>query len=177
MKRVKKTAAIGIIMSFVCLISVFVVSAQYGSSAVVENQTYTLKQMLTYAIEDEYLANARYTIDIDKFGSMRPFTRILEAENRHISLLKPLFIKNSLPIPDDVAAQYIAAPDSLLAAMKAGVTGEKNNIRMYEIFLKQQLPDDVRVTFTLLRDAAQNHLRTFERITARLESMLPGTSG
>lgn len=176
MKRVKKIAVIGLIMSCVCLVSIVVASAQYGSSAVVENQTYSLEQMLTYAIEDEYLAKARYTIDIEKFGNHRPFSRILEAEKRHISLLEPLFVRNNVPIPEDKAAQYVVIPDSLLAAMKAGVTGEQNNIHMYEIFLKQQLPDDVRVTFTLLRDAAQNHLKAFERNVIRLERMLPGVS-
>ncbi len=160
-----------------CLTAFMTASAQYGASMVQENQPYTLPQILTYAIEDEYLAKARYIIDIEKFGGLRPFTRIAQAEQRHISLLEPLLVKYKVPIPVDNAAQYIVVPNTLLAAMKAGVAGERDNMRMYDIFLKQQLPEDVRLAFTLLRRAAENHLRTFERHAARLEGTLLGRSG
>lgn len=144
-------------------------SAQYGAAAVKENQTYTLVQMLTYALEDEYLANARYTIDIEKFGNVRPFSRIADAEKRHIAIIKPLMAKYNVPVPEDRGASFVTAPESLTAAVKAGVDAESNNMRMYDIFLKQQLPDDVKLVFTLLRNAAEHHLQAFERNLARLE--------
>lgn len=176
LKNIKKICAVTLIVIAACQLSVAAdaVTARYGASAVEENQSYTLAQMLTYAIEDEYLANARYTIAIEKFGNERPFTRIVAAEKRHISLLKPLLTKNNVPIPKDIAAQYVVVPTSLLAAMKDGVEAETNNMRMYDIFLKQQLPEDVRFTFTLLRSAAENHLVAFQKNADRLERGVPG---
>jgi hypothetical protein len=152
----------------VSLTAVTTAAAQYGAAAVRENQTYTLAQMLTYAIEDEYLANARYTIDIEKFGNMRLFSRIADAEKRHIALIKPLMAKYGVPVPEDRGAQFIPVPESMTAALKAGVDGERNNMRMYDIFLKQQLPSDIRLVFTLLRSAAERHLQAFERNLGRL---------
>lgn len=34
---------------------------------------------------------------------------------------------------------------------------------MLELFLKQDLPDDVRIVFERLKSASENHLRSFER--------------
>lgn len=174
MKFNKKTAVFLLVVLAACHLSVAAaaVTELYGAAAVEEGGSYTLEQMLTYAIEDEYLAKARYTADVEKFGSLRPFVRIAEAEMRHIDLLKPLFAKYNVTVPQDKAAQYVAVPDSLLDAMKQAVTGEKNNMRMYELFLKQDLPDDVRITFSLLKTAAENHLHAFQRNVVMLERML-----
>jgi hypothetical protein len=150
------------------LASLTAASAQYGASAVRETETYTLAQILTHAIEDEYLANARYTIDIEKFGNRPIFTRIAEAEKRHIGLLRPLMAKYGVPVPEDRGAQFVVVPDTLAAALKAGAEGERNNLRMYNFFIKQQLPDDIRVAFTLLRNAAARHMQVFERYLARV---------
>jgi rubrerythrin len=121
--------------------------------------------------QDEYLANARYMRDIEKFVDQRLFSRIAEAEKRHIGLLKPIMVKHEVPVPVDRGTQYVTTPDTLTAALKAAVEGERNNMRMYNIFLKQQLPEDVRFTFTLLRNAAARHLYAFERSLARQEGI------
>lgn len=168
MKSIKKTAILFMVLIPMSLTVVMTASAQYGASSVRENQTYTLAQILTVALEDEYLANARYTLDIEKFGNRQPFARIAAAEKRHIGLLRPLLVAYNVPVPEDRSAQYLQVPDSLAAAMKAGVEGERANMRMYDFFLKQQLPQDVRFTFILLRSAAERHLEAFERNLARL---------
>lgn len=41
---------------------------EYGAAAVKEGETYTLEQILTYAIQDEYLVRAEYSIIIEKLG-------------------------------------------------------------------------------------------------------------
>ena len=40
----------------------------YGAAAVREGQTYTVEQMLIYALQDEYLARAEYKAIMEKFG-------------------------------------------------------------------------------------------------------------
>lgn len=141
----------------------------YGAAAVEEGRTYTLAEMLTYAIQDEYLARARYSSDIAKFGQQPPFSRIVEAEGMHVAHLQPLFERYSLPLPEDKAADYVTVPDTFEEALRSAQAGEQANMRMYGIFLERQLPDDVRAVFSVLRQAAGNHYRAFSRSLERLE--------
>ena len=54
-------------------------------------------------------------------------------------------------------------PATLNEANQIGVDAEINNIAMYEKFLEQELPDDVRTVFEKLKDASENHLAAFEK--------------
>ncbi|WP_232420130.1 hypothetical protein [Nitrosococcus watsonii] len=53
----------------------------------------TVSNVLIEAINDEYKARATYRHVIRKFGEIRPFINIVEAESRHIEALLPLFQK------------------------------------------------------------------------------------
>jgi hypothetical protein len=138
-----------------------------GAEAAKADQSLTLADMLTYAIQDEYLARARYQLVVEKFGAQRPFTNIIEAEYTHISALTPLFEKYNVPIPVDNARDYSKAPASLRESFEAGVKGEIENIAMYNRFLGQNVPEDVRNVFTRLRNASQNHLKAFQKGLSR----------
>ncbi len=136
----------------------------FGAAALSEGKTYTVEEMLTYAIQDEYLARAEYKVIMDAYGEQRPFINIMKAEGGHIELLLPLFTAYGVTVPEDAALEHTVKPDSLQAAYEAGVTAEVNNIAMYEAFLKQSdLPDDVRAVFEALTRASGNHLRAFEQ--------------
>ena len=136
----------------------------FGAASLTEGKSYTLGEMLTYAIQDEYLAQAEYKVIMDAYGVQRPFANIIKAEGVHISRLLPLFAAHSVPAPEDSALEHVVKPDSIQAAYETGVTAEVNNIAMYETFLKQDnLPDDVRQVFGALMRASQNHLRAFEQ--------------
>lgn len=63
--------------------------------------------MPTYAMQDEYLAGARYEQAIAKFGKHKPFTNIITAEATHIAHLKPLFSGYKVPVPADNAKNYV----------------------------------------------------------------------
>lgn len=171
MKKIKGATAVlmALILFSIPLQSSLAANGNYGAAAVEEGRTYDLNQMLTYAIQDEYLAKARYTTYIEKFGQQLPFTRIVEAEYVHIALISALFEKYGFTLPEDKSDAYIIEPVSILAATEAGIEGEINNIRMYETFLSQELPDDVKNVFTILKNASGNHLRAFERVQRRLE--------
>ena len=136
----------------------------YGSSAVTAGQTYTLEQMLTYAIQDEYLAKAEYTAIQDAFKTGAPFSNILKAESTHVSLLETLFTTYGITLPENTAATQVTIPASLDEAYAASIQTETANIAMYEAFLAQSdLPEDVRSTFTALENASQNHLNAYTR--------------
>lgn len=136
----------------------------FGAAALSEGKTYTVDDMLTYAIQDEFLAQAEYKVIMDAYGAQRPFVNIMKAEGAHVRRLLPLFSAFSVPVPQDTALEHTVKPESLQAAYEAGVTAEVHNIAMYESFLKQDnLPDDVRGVFEALMRASQNHLRAFEQ--------------
>lgn len=140
----------------------------YGAKGALSAATLDLGQMLTYAMEDEYLAQSRYQVVINEFGAVRPFTQIQQAEIRHINALLPLFNQYQIPVPEDDSLQYITTPISLKQAFNEGVEGEIDNISMYNRFLNLDIPNDVRFVFTQLRDASLNHLEAFRRGALRV---------
>ena len=100
---------------------------------------------------------------MSKYGEQKPFSNIIKAEEKHISDLKELFSKYNIPVPEDKSKDYVSIPESLNEAYKAGVKAEIDNIDMYEKFLKQDIPQDIKDTFTALRDASKSHLNAFEK--------------
>ncbi|MCM3587302.1 rubrerythrin family protein [Mesobacillus maritimus] len=139
----------------------------YGAKGALSAASLTLPQMLTYALQDEFLAQARYTNILQTFGNIRTFAQIKEAEMRHISALLPLFERYQVPIPTDLSQSFVTTPGSVKAAYAAGVQGEIDNISMYNKFLTLNIPNDVRTVFTQVRNASLNHLAAFERGLAR----------
>ncbi|QAA32844.1 hypothetical protein C1I91_14995 [Clostridium manihotivorum] len=134
-----------------------------GAEAAKADTDLTLADMLTYAIQDEYLAKAKYSLVVEKFGQQRPFINIISAEVTHINALTPLFTKYNVALPEDNSKNYIKTPTSIKESLENGVKGEIENIAMYERFLKQDIPSDVKTVFTRLRNASQNHLQAFQR--------------
>ncbi len=144
------------------------VPSDYGAQGALQATTLTIPTMLTYALQDEYLAQSRYDAVLSAFGDVRTFVQIKEAERRHIAALLVLFQRYNVPIPPNNADSFVTTPESLKAAYAAGVQGEIDNIAMYDRFLTYSLPADMRTVFTRLRDASSNHLAAFERGAARL---------
>lgn len=134
----------------------------YGAKGALEDEDVTLENALTYAIQDEYLAQARYDAVIEKFGPTFPFTNIKVAEQRHIEALVRLFQKYDIEIPENYANQYTPIPTTLKQAFETGIEGEEDNIAMYEKLSEEDLPKDVIRVFKNLRDASQNHLASFK---------------
>ncbi len=136
-----------------------------------------LASILNEAIQDEYKARALYQKVIEKFGEVRPFSNIVEAENRHIRALLPLFERYGLPVPPDDWASRVEAPASLLEACQQGVEAEIENMEMYARLLQQSedFPEVRRVLRELQRASKENHLPAFQRCVERGKS--PGRGG
>ncbi len=135
----------------------------FGAKGALSGENLTLEEMLMYAIQDEYLARQEYESIMDVYGEQRPFNNIIKAEVTHIELLKELYDEYDITIPQDTAIDHVVVPDSLDISFDIGVQAEIDNIAMYEMFLEQDLPDDVREVFIELRDASKNHLAAFEK--------------
>jgi hypothetical protein len=124
---------------------------------------------LTEALQDEYKARATYRAIIQKFGLVRPFINIVEAEERHIQALLPLFARYGIPVPEDVWPGQVTVPDSVAQACQEGVQAEIENGAMYDRLLAMtaNYPDVQQVFRNLQRASQQNHLPAFQRCAAR----------
>ena len=131
-----------------------------GSAGALADTDYSVEEMLVYAVQDEYGAQAEYEAIVEAYGDQIPFTNILKAEANHIDRLKDLFTEYGYAVPDDKAEAVL--PESLETAYTAGIAAENNNIAMYEKFLKEELPSDVEFVFSRLLRASQNHLTAFQ---------------
>ncbi len=138
-------------------------NAVIGAQAALNDKSYTQEEMITYALQDEYLAKAEYEKIISTFNITRPFSNILRAEETHIDLIEPLLDEYDIEFTTPEVNNYVTTPTSLLEAYNAGIEAEKLNIQMYENFLKEDLDEDVKLVFERLLNASKNHLQAFER--------------
>ncbi|MBC3803082.1 hypothetical protein GH808_01315 [Acetobacterium fimetarium] len=138
-----------------------------GSAGALADDSYTLEEMLTYAIQDEYAAQAEYSGIIETFGAIKPYKNIVTAEAKHINALIPLFGTSNLAVPANDAKAQVVIPDSLKQSYEIGIDAEIKNIEMYNRFLEENLPTEVRRVFESLRNASQSHLAAFERAANR----------
>ncbi|MDC7241090.1 MAG: DUF2202 domain-containing protein [Spirochaetales bacterium] len=152
-----------ILLSMVFMVSIGLYAEDFGSAGAKEKSEFTLEEMLEYAIQDEYLALNEYQALMDEFGVDRPYSNIARSEETHISYLEELYRNHNISIPRVNTDDHIVLPSTLQEAAEIGVQAEINNIAMYEQFLAQDLPDDVREVFVLLQRASENHLQAFER--------------
>ena len=128
---------------------------------------------LRTALDDEYKAYATYDVVIKSFGEVRPFTNIIQAEERHIAFLKPFFEENGLAIPENPYlsdSKKPTAPASVKEACEIGVQAEIANAALYDdniLPAVKDYPEMVSVA-ERLRDASRNnHLAAFQRCVDR----------
>lgn len=144
----------------------------WGASGARQDASPTLEAMMQYAIQDEFTARAEYQTILASFGQIRPFSNIIRSEEAHILWLKEAYASRRLALPADTSAQHVRVPPTLKEALTIGVQAEIDNIAMYDRFLATDLlkkPENasLKLLFTRLRDASQNHLAAFQRGLAR----------
>ena len=162
MKRLStKIAVLVVALSLAAALVSFADTADFGAKGAEGKTDLSVEQMLTYAIQDEYLARAEYKLIIEEYGSIRPFTNIMAAEERHIEWVTESFDDYGYRLPKDTADMYVVLPKDLESSFETGVQAEIDNIAMYESFLQTDLPNDVRDLFERLQQASENHLRAF----------------
>ncbi len=127
-----------------------------------------LYEVLDTALQDEYEAEATYASAIAVYGDVKPFTRIVPAEGRHVAAVARLFEKRGLPAPEwDAEAHPVPADFSqfeLAEACALGYQEEVANVAMYTELIGLDLPADVQSVFLSLQAASEtNHQAAFSR--------------
>jgi len=144
---------------------------EYGAgaatAALASGKAFTITDMLRWAAEDEYIAHGEYVAIMEKFGTMRPYSNIIEAEEQHLAWLKAEYKTRGMAFPADGSASHVVVPANLKAAAQAGVDAEIANIQMYGSFLSRpelSKPENasVKALFEQLKRASENHLRAFK---------------
>ncbi len=165
----KKIMVAAVLAAAVMVTSAWAGGDDFGAAGAAVNKSPDLEEMLTYAIQDEYLARAEYELIMEEYGSMRPFSNVMQAEVRHIGWVVELFAEYDFALPKDTAALHVVLPSTLKAAFETGVQAEIDNIAMYESFLARELPEDVREVFEQLKAGSESHLRAFSNNLRRYE--------
>lgn len=141
----------------------------YGAKGALADKNLTINDMLTYAVQDEYLARGEYLAIIDKFGSQKPYTNIISAEETHLAYLKEVYLAYEIDFPADESASHIVVPSNLLEAAETGVQAEIDNIAMYELFLTYDLPENISKVFSALKSGSDSHLLAFQKQVDKLK--------
>ena len=133
---------------------------------------------LLLALNDEYLATATYEQVNKDLGDPRPFVNIVQAEKRHAEMLKVLFKKYVVMIPENPWPDSVPKFESVAEACKAGVQGEIANRDLYTRLFKSTAREDILETYTYLQLASEeNHLPAFERCGGARGPGGPGRRG
>jgi hypothetical protein len=126
----------------------------------------TVQAAITEALQDEYQGEAVYARVLKDHGEIRPFSRVVYAEQRHADFLEVLFEDRGLAVPENGwAGAEVPSYASVQEACAAAVEFEVRNAALYDRLLAlDSLPDDVRRAFEFNRDASlQRHKPAFER--------------
>lgn len=126
------------------------------------------RDALLTALDDEYRAEATYQAVIDRFGEVRPFINIIQAEQRHAQMVIAQMQRVGMKVPENHHLGNIDAPDSLLQACETGIEAEIENVALYDRILPTIEDPSIRATLERLQAASRDrHLPAFERCVAR----------
>lgn len=127
----------------------------------------TMHQALRIALYDEYHARAVYAKVIQAFGFVPPFSNIVQAEERHVAALLPLFAKYGVePVIDDWADK-VAAEATFTENCEVGVAAEIENVKMYDNLIPYaEMPDVLDVFYRVQVASYNNHLPAFRACAA-----------
>ncbi len=123
---------------------------------------------LSEALRDEYLARDTYRAVLQKHGPVRPFSRIVDAEQRHIDALLEQFARLGLEAPQPGPAPS-ELPPTVREACRLAAAAEITNAEMYDRLIERASSDEkVVATFRRLREASiDRHLPAFQRCAER----------
>lgn len=137
--------------------------SESGALATQDLADLSIQEILDMSYLDELKAEATYEYVMDRFGTIRPFSNIVNAEVRHSQAIYALYDDFGLTAP---TFDGIADPgfESISAACNAAVTAEIENIALYDELMPMITDERILTVFKSLQSASRDkHLPAFER--------------
>ena len=138
---------------------------ELDDNTVLDVETTELKSMLDILYQDEYNTKSTYEEIIDEFGPNILYNNLIQAEAQHMNALERIYVRYDIQIPD-MDARTPNLPDNLLDTYTLGKEAEEANIALYDKYLDEDLPEDIRFTFERLMNASYHHLDAFNQAIA-----------
>ena len=138
---------------------------ELDDNTVLEVETTELKSMLDILYQDEYNTKSTYEEIIDEFGPNILYNNLIQAEAQHMNALERIYTRYDIQIPN-MDARTPNLPDNLLDTYTLGKEAEEANIALYDKYLDEDLPEDIRFTFERLMNASYHHLDAFNQAIA-----------
>lgn len=137
------------------------------SNAVGTTTTTTLSEQeaadLATAIQEEYTAMNTYQAVIDELGNVRPFARIVRAEQQHVNALIRVAQRFGVDVPENAGEVASIEWSTIEEACEMGVTFEQMDADLYDELLPNTTnPVLIRVYTNLQRASLERHLPAFE---------------
>jgi rubrerythrin len=128
-----------------------------------------LSEILMAALDDEWHAEATYAAIIDRFGPVRPFINIIEAERRHAEAILQQLQRLGIAVPANRWSRAdVPAPDTFADACEQAIAAEIENVALYDRLLPQIDDPAARHVLERLQAASrERHLPAFRRCLAR----------
>ena len=141
------------------------VYTRLDGNTVLDVETTELKSMLDILYQDEYNTKSTYEEIIDEFGPNILYNNLIQAEAQHMNALEHIYARYDIQIPN-MDARTPNLPDKLLDTYTLGKEAEEANIALYDKYLDEDLPEDIRFTFERLMNASYHHLDAFNQAIA-----------
>jgi len=122
------------------------------------------EEALREAIMEEYGALNTYREVIDQFGSIVPFSRVVNAEQQHVNALVRLAERYGVDVPVNSGLTEPLAIDTVAEACAIGISAEIADADLYTELMRDVTHSDIWQVFTNLQSASLNqHLPAFEQ--------------
>ncbi len=147
---------------FLLAIFLFVVFTPFNSLGAKSNYNYgnnlTPEELgyLNAAYKDECKDQYFFKKAIEKFPDASGFIKIMNSEQNHVTTLEGVFNKYEIEIPKNLDFSDIVIPTALDNACAMGLKFEKENVDMYQNFLKTVTNNYLKTVFEDLRDITIN---------------------
>jgi len=121
------------------------------------------EEALQRAILEEYGALDLYQGVIDQFGSVYPFSRIVNSEQQHVNALIRQATRYGVSVPANPGLTLTPSVSTVNEACQAGVAAEIADAALYDELKPDITHTDILNVFSNLQTASlENHLPAFE---------------
>lgn len=155
LKVLPKESIMRLIFTLLCVLAAFQPIDCFASDK--------MRDALDAAYSDELVAYTRYKSAINQFGSIRPFSNLLKAEERHLAILGQQYRQWGWTVPIGEVLP-LRTFSHIQNACDVSLAEEKKNVALYDRLLPEVTDISLREAFLYLRYASsERHIPALQR--------------